>query len=79
MAQHNLFGQEAESKALNFLTNKGYKLLEKNYRFGKAEIDLLMKDDNILVCVEVKARTSHFFGSPESFYHQKKSIFWWAL
>jgi Holliday junction resolvase-like predicted endonuclease len=36
MAQHNLFGQEAESKALSFLTNKGYILLEKNYRFGKA-------------------------------------------
>ena len=72
MAQHNLFGQEAESKALSFLTNKGYILLEKNYRFGKAEIDLLMKDDNILVCVEVKARSTDFFGSPESFISSKK-------
>ena len=72
MAQHNLFGQEAESKALSFLTNKGYILLEKNYRFGKAEIDLLMKDDNILICVEVKARSTDFFGSPESFISSKK-------
>lgn len=72
MAQHNLFGQEAESKALSFLTNKGYILLEKNYRFGKAEIDLLMKDDNILVCVEVKARSTDFFGSPESLISSKK-------
>ncbi|MDG1711459.1 MAG: YraN family protein [Flavobacteriaceae bacterium] len=69
MAQHNLFGQEAESKALSFLTNKGYIMLEKNYRFGKAEIYLLMKDDNFLVCVEAKARTTDFFVSPKSFYH----------
>lgn len=79
MAQHNLFGQEAESKALSFLTNKSYMLLEKNYRFGKAEIDLLMKDDNILVCVEVKARTKDFFCSSESFIIKKKLVFWWVL
>ena len=72
MAQHNLFGQEAESKALSFLTNKGYILLEKNYRFGKAEIYLLIKDDNILFCVIEKARTPDFFGSPESFISLKK-------
>jgi len=51
MAQHNLFGQEAEQKALSFLLDKGYVLLEKNYRFGKAEIDLLMKHHDILICI----------------------------
>ena len=72
MAQHNLFGQEAEQKALSFLCNKGYVLLEKNYRFGKAEIDLLMKDKDLLVCIEVKARSTDFFGTPESFITLKK-------
>lgn len=43
MAQHNLFGQEAEKRALAYLKQKNYKLLRKNYRFGKAEVDLLMQ------------------------------------
>lgn len=43
MAQHNLFGDKAEEKALTFLLDKGYTLLEKNYRYGHAEVDLLMK------------------------------------
>lgn len=72
MAQHNLFGQEAEQKALSFLVDKGYVLLEKNYRFGKAEIDLLMKHQDILICIEVKARSTDFFGTPESFISSKK-------
>ncbi|MDG1024078.1 MAG: YraN family protein [Flavobacteriaceae bacterium] len=72
MAQHNLFGQEAEQKALSFLLDKGYILLEKNYRFGKAEIDLLMQYKDTLICVEVKARSSEFFGAPESFISSKK-------
>ena len=72
MAQHNLFGQEAEQKALSFLVDKGYVLLEKNYRFGKAEIDLLMKHQDILICIEVKARSTDFSGTPESFISSKK-------
>lgn len=37
MAQHNRFGNEAEEKALDYLLQKGYTLLEKNYRYGHAE------------------------------------------
>ena len=43
MAQHNRFGNEAEEKALDYLLQKGYTFLEKNYRYGHAEVDLLMQ------------------------------------
>jgi putative endonuclease len=72
MAQHNLFGLIAEEKALKYLLGKGYCLLEKNYRYGHAEVDLLMQKNQYLICVEVKARSTDFFGSPESFITSKK-------
>lgn len=72
MAQHNLFGQEAEKKAAQYFTEKGFTLLEQNYRYGKAEVDLLLHKDDILICVEVKARSTDFFGTPESFISSKK-------
>ena len=67
MAQHNRFGNEAEEKALDYLLQKGYTLLEKNYRYGHAEVDLLMQKKEKLICVEVKARSTDFFGTPQSF------------
>lgn len=49
-------GKIGEDLALKYLLDKGYELLERNYRAGKAEIDLLMKKENELVVVEVKTR-----------------------
>ena len=72
MAEHNLLGAEAERKALAYLSEKGYQLLKKNYRFQKAEVDLIMQQDTTLICVEVKARTTDFFGAPEQFISSKK-------
>ena len=72
MAQHNHFGNEAEEKALDYLLQKGYTLLKKNYRYGHAEVDLLMQKKKKLICVEVKARSTDFFGTPESFISSKK-------
>ena len=53
MAQHNLFGKQAEERALTFLIEKGYIFLEKNYRYRHAEVDLLVRHKNELICVEV--------------------------
>ena len=72
MAEHNLFGREAEKRALDYLTANDYILLRKNYRFRKAEVDLLMQKDDLLICVEVKARSTNFFGAPEQFITSKK-------
>ena len=60
------WGEEHEELALKHLLGKGLKLVKKNFHFGKAgEIDLIMRDDEVWVFVEVKARRSHTFGLPE--------------
>ena len=65
-------GHEAELKASHFLQQKGYTLLASNYRHGKGEIDLVMKDGDILVFIEVKARKDDRYGYPEQWVSRKK-------
>jgi len=60
------WGAECEELALQYLQGKGYRLIKKNFRFGRAgEIDLIMRDGDAYVFVEVKARRSDQFGPPE--------------
>ncbi|WP_299617841.1 YraN family protein [uncultured Tenacibaculum sp.] len=72
MAKHNELGKEGEQLALEFLKEKGYKILEQNYRLGKAEIDLIIIKENLLIAVEVKTRSTNYFGNPEEFVNTKK-------
>jgi putative endonuclease len=55
----------AEDKAINYLAEKGYELLSRNVRYGRAEIDLIVVKANCLVFVEVKFRKNAAFGFPE--------------
>lgn len=64
MATHNDFGKLAEAKAAEFLKENGYTILQYNYRYQKAEIDLIAEYGNQIVFIEVKARTSHHFSQP---------------
>ena len=72
MASHNDLGKKGESIAEQFLWAQGYEILENNYRFEKAEIDLIAKKDNILIVIEVKTRSSINFGYPEESITKKK-------
>ncbi len=72
MAEHNDLGKLGEELAQDFLRKNGYKILETNWRFGKAEIDILALKDDILVVVEVKTRSSEHYGKPEIFVNKKK-------
>ncbi|MFL5728054.1 MAG: YraN family protein [Cytophagaceae bacterium] len=72
MAEHNLSGQLAEEKAAVFLKEKGYEILERNYRYRRSEIDIIAKRENIIVFVEVKYRSRNNFGDPESSVDEKK-------
>jgi len=65
-------GKDAEDKALDFLIQKGYELLARNYRFGKGEIDLIVAKENTLVFVEVRSLQSANFGFPEQTISEKK-------
>ena len=50
-------GRSGEELALLYLQNKGYALLEQNFRFQRCEIDLILRDGETLVFVEVKQRS----------------------
>lgn len=59
-------GKLGESIACDFLESRGYKILERNFRSLRwGEIDIVAKDGDTLVFVEVKTRKSHEFGRPE--------------
>ena len=61
MGKHNEFGKEGEEIAVDFLLKKGYTILFTNYRYLKAEIDIIAKKDVVVAIVEVRSRSSDFF------------------
>lgn len=65
MAKHIALGKKGEELAQNYLKEKGFKILETNWRHDKDEIDIVAMDGNELVIVEVKTRSTDFFGEPE--------------
>jgi len=67
-------GREGEAIAESFLRRQGFNILEKNFRIRSAEIDLIAKDGDTLVFVEVKTRRSSAFGSPAESITRKKQI-----
>ncbi len=72
MAQHNELGKIGEELAVDFLIKKGYKIRAKNWRYLKAEVDIIAQKENTLIAVEVKTRTSDYFGDPQDFITKKK-------
>ncbi|NLI55201.1 MAG: YraN family protein [Clostridiales bacterium] len=60
-------GRGAEARAKTYLEQKGYRTLRQNYRSGPREIDLVMLDNEVVVFVEVKARSHTRFGTPAEF------------
>ena len=68
-------GNRGESLAEKYLLEIGYQILERNWRFSRAEVDIIAKDGEILVFVEVKTRSSEIFGKPEeSISPQKEAL-----
>lgn len=67
MAQHNELGKKGEQLAVDFLLENGYEIIARNYIFQKAEIDIIAKHNDMMICVEVKTRNSDFFGDPQDF------------
>jgi len=72
MAEHNELGKLGEELAVAFLQQNGYAILETNWTFQKAEIDIIALKDNILAVVEVKTRSSVEMGLPQDFVKPKK-------
>lgn len=60
----NPTAQKGEKIARDYLLKKGYKIIDRNFRKGYGEIDIIAIKNNILVFVEVKTRTTNQFGTP---------------
>lgn len=65
MAEHNDFGKIAEDMAVDYLQKNKYKILARNFRFQRAEIDIIVEKDELIIVVEVKARSTDFFILPQ--------------
>jgi putative endonuclease len=72
MAEHNELGKYGELLAKEYLVKLGYRILEQNWVYGRAEIDLIAFHKGTLVFVEVKTRRSLDHGAPEDFVNWKK-------
>jgi len=72
MATHNELGKKGEIIAQEYLIEQGYHILKTNWRFGKAEIDIIAKKEDLIVVIEVKTRSSEHYGKPEIFVNKKK-------
>ena len=60
-------GNEGEELAVSYLQTKGYTILDRNYFFERAEVDIVAYDESCIVFVEVKRRATIAFGKPEEF------------
>lgn len=72
MAQHNELGKKGEELAVEFLANNGFTILETNWTFQKAEVDIIARIEDTLAIIEVKTRSSLDFGLPQDAVNSKK-------
>lgn len=71
--KHNqVFGHYGENLAVDYLLNKKYQILDRNYRSSAGEIDIIAEKGGVVVFVEVKTRTSDAYGEPTTAVNHKK-------
>ena len=72
MAVHNDTGTQGEVIAKQHLEENGYEILEVNWRYRRAEVDLIALKESTLIFAEVKTRTGNSYGEPEDFVTYEK-------
>ncbi|EHQ26779.1 YraN family protein [Mucilaginibacter paludis] len=72
MATHNDLGRQGEALAKTYLEKAGYEIIDENWTYGKAEIDLIAYRNQTIIFVEVKTRSGNGFGEPEDFVDNRK-------
>jgi len=75
MAEHNELGKKGEEMAREYLAQKGYQILETNWRVGNYEVDIIATNKKFIVFAEVKTRCTNTFGEPEEFVTKQKQNF----
>jgi putative endonuclease len=74
MAIHNAIGKKGETLAKSFLEEKGYEILETNWRYRRAEVDIIAMDGQVMVFVEVKTRSDDTLSQPEESITAQKEL-----
>ena len=74
MATHNIIGKKGEEIAKKYLEDKGYKIIECNYKTKRSEIDIITQYKNTLVFVEVRTKRGERYGTPEETIDYKKRM-----
>jgi putative endonuclease len=72
MAYHNELGKLGEQLAVDYLSRNGFTILERNFIYNKAELDIIAQKEKKVIVVEVKTRNSAFFGDPQDFVTKAK-------
>lgn len=72
MMEKKELGKKGEETARRFLKSKGYRIIERNYVCKMGEIDLIAREKDTLVFIEVKTRRSTAFGPPQTAVDQRK-------
>lgn len=81
MSNHRQTGSAYEELAANWIQEQGFQILERNYSCGQGEIDIIAKDENYLVFIEVKYRKYSRMGYPAEavHFHKQRKIMKTAL
>ena len=72
MATHQHTGNLGEDMAVEYIAQKGYRLLHRNWRHSHWEVDLIAEKEEVLHFIEVKTKRSKKFGNPEDQVNKKK-------
>ena len=67
-------GRKGEVLAVESYQKQGFTILKRNYRFGRAEVDIIAQKENTLAVIEVKWRSNTYFGDPQSFVSKKQQL-----
>ena len=74
MAAHNELGKWGEALAAEFVEQQGYEILERDWTSGHHDLDIIARDEDTLVIIEVKTRRNRLFGDPEEAIDYKKRL-----
>ena len=72
MPNNKTLGDRGEKMAADYLMRSGYSIIQTNYRTSHLEIDIIAQQGKTLVFIEVKSRSTHYFGYPENAVNSKK-------
>ena len=66
-------GKTGEDQAMQFLKNNNYEILDRNFRYRRAEIDIIARKIDLIIFIEVKKRANNKYGFPESFVSEEQT------